>query len=116
MGTPDPHEALRALLDHEHAVLLSARLSDIAAITDQKEQLLAQLAAAPKPAGHSAVAQLRGQAKRNAELLSAVRRGLTAARTRIGHIRAGGAGLKTYDRQGQSSPLNSSSGAVLRRA
>ena len=84
---------LELLLDDAAAALLSGNLAALALLTPQIESI------GLKATDRSAAERLRTKADRNARLLEAATRGVTAARLRVAEIVRGPA-LTTYDARG----------------
>lgn len=87
---------LEALLDHTRDALIAGDISNLAALAEQVEALVADLPQLDRPAAE----RLNQKANRNARLLQAAQRGVRAARQRVIEIQAGPA-LSTYDARGR---------------
>ena len=101
---------LRRLLEEEHRVLVSGKLSELEDIVARKELLLQALPATP-PDELEGLARL---ADRNARLLVAAGRGVKAALYQVKDARSGGA-LRTYDRTGTATEHTGATGGVEKR-
>jgi hypothetical protein len=97
-------DRLSTALDRMHLYLATGNLEGLAGAAEALEAELASL----QPSDMPALEALRPKAARNARCLEAAARGVRDARRRLAEIRAIGAGLGTYDVNGQrdATPLH----------
>jgi hypothetical protein len=95
----------------EMAQIRAGRLDALGPLV-ARNQALAETLADADPA---ALAQVRDLLGRNQVLLEAAIRGLRAARQRIAQIRGAGAGINSYDPNGQTRRIGASGMTVERR-
>ncbi|TCO73353.1 hypothetical protein [Rhodovulum euryhalinum] len=112
MTTDDPIEDL---LLRERAALRRADFPLLNALAEEKERMVAELAAHPVT-DPATLARLRALAERNAELIEAVRRGVDAAMATLRRARQPAEPLSTYDQSGQTSKIGATQGSLTRRA
>lgn len=93
-----PASDLAQALDAMHRAILAFDLPELAVLSAQIEDLLADPAPVPDAAAKAA---LQKQASRNAACLLAAARGFRAARRRLVEVAAAGSGLATYDASGK---------------
>jgi hypothetical protein len=86
-------ERVLRLLDQERKVLLEGPLSDLPALGEKRDALLAELLAA-------FLAALKSKAERNGRLILASLDGVTAAEAQIARIDAAQGALRTYSPEG----------------
>ncbi|GHE01744.1 hypothetical protein U879_16075 [Defluviimonas sp. 20V17] len=102
MAGHDPIARLGALLDEEAEALRCADFAALAALTQTKAELTAQVEAIAS--GDSPeLAALADKARRNAASLRAAIAGVRAARLRVGELARAAQGTATYDCQGRKS-------------
>lgn len=109
----DRHRRLIRLLDRERRLLIAGRVADLAALADEKEQLIATLHRDRPDA--ALLRRIQAAAARNGELIQAAQAGLTAARARIDQI-ARGAAFETYTPGGDRQQVRPNVGSLHRRA
>lgn len=95
----------RGLLARERELFLAGRLTEVAPLTEAKQEFIARLDAAlgtlaPTPLLSEAVAALAAEARRNEQLIAAAREGVAAARRKIGALAETRRGAVAYDRKG----------------
>ncbi len=106
---------LLELLEQERSLLIKGEVDAVAALAEQKEELIEQLrTAGPLPA--EGLSKLRERALRNKALLDASRTGLKAAATRLKEIRKAMLQLDTYNRDGNLTNLQTAQPKVEKRA
>lgn len=92
--------ALEEVLEQERAALLAGDLTQLAAIAESKETLVAALVEPPVPAAEL----LRGldvKLRRNQLLLNGAMEGIRAVADRVAELRRVEAGFETYGADGQ---------------
>lgn len=101
----DTAKRLDDLLDLERGMILSGKITQLAAVTHQKNHLIAR----QMQAGDAEVLErLRAKAERNQALLVAAAQGLRSASKRIGAITAGNVTLRTYGADGAAHEMGRS--------
>jgi len=115
MAGHDPIARLGALLDEEAGALRRADFAALAAMTEAKAELAAQVEALA-PADGPEVTAWADKARRNAVSLRAPIGGVRAARLRIGELTRPPQGTATYDSQGRKNLHPAGPGQADRRA
>lgn len=115
MAVHDPVARLGALLDEEAEALRDADFGALAALTQAKAELTAQVEAIA-PGDGPELASLADKARRNAASLRASIAGVRAARLRIAELARVAQGTATYDCQGRKSLHPAGPGRTDRRA
>ena len=93
-------ERVLRLLDQERKVLLEGPLSDLPALGEKRDALLAELLADPADLPAAFLAALKSKAERNRRLILASLNGVTAAEAQIARIDAAQGALRTYSPEG----------------
>lgn len=113
-GHPLIHRA-EELLRRQRAQLRTGAFDGLPALAAETEAVLAAVGPVRGTRANRAdLAGLRDEAARTSALLAAALAGVRAARTLVEDLRQGGPRLGTYDRTGQSVPLDAPSGPVRR--
>lgn len=99
LGKPDPARALDALLARERTALRSADFTELQAISARKDTLLRQIEAQPPEL--ATLQRLRRGLDRNAALIAAASKGVSAAIDCIAKLRAAPQPMQTYGPSGQ---------------
>ncbi|GEM_PF-3588792 len=110
----DPRHHLEKLLADENRAILTGNYAALARFATQKERILER--AAHNIDNNDDLARLRMLCERNNALLAARADGIKAALTRIEALRTTPDPLKTYDPQGQSREISTSSQSFTRKA
>ena len=93
-------EKLDALLDREHAALMTGALEQLDPITQQKTALIDEMGTLEGPERES-LAPLRQKAERNQVLFDSAMEGVRAVANRMADLRSVRSGLATYDSHGR---------------
>lgn len=97
---------LEELLDREREMILSGKITQLAAVTLQKNHLISRQM---QVGDTEEWERLKEKAERNQALLVAAARGLRSARQRIGAITTGKVTLRTYGADGAAREMGRSS-------
>lgn len=111
---PAMHSAiaqLEQICGQEMTLIRAGRLDALGPLVARKQALAETLA----DADPAALAQVQDLLDRNQMLLEAAIRGLRSARQRIAQIRGAGAGINSYDPNGQTRRIGASGMTVERR-
>lgn len=93
-------ERVLRLLDQERKVLLNGPLTELPALVERREALLAELVADERGVPEAFLAAVKARAERNGRLILASIAGVKSAATQIARIDAARDSLRTYSAEG----------------
>ncbi len=94
------YERVLRLLDQERKVILSGPLSELAALVEKREALIAELVAAERTLPEAFLAAVKARAERNSRLVLASIAGVKSAQAALERIDAAEGSLRTYSADG----------------
>lgn len=93
-------ERVLRLLDQERKVLLNGPLTELAALVEKREALVAELVAQERELPRAFLAAVKARAERNGQLILAAIAGVKSAEAQVARMDAARDSLRTYSAEG----------------